>query len=363
METIRNFDKLVAERSANAALDYSVITRLMREVVKHNYPEIKTINSISYETYKRRVGQHHSAFNYGYTIHATRPDGSRAQLLLIYSAHTDGSRAYAYEIMRELIASGFNEGPFRIIRPLEYRDDLQALIYEGTPGSKLFTYMQKKASVTDLSHCVTLVAHWIKKFHTQQLTDRMKKLAHTFDWQNINTPIMEIMADVKRLDTAQGEKLEHFVAAFGKQERNLSAAAPQGLVYGDLHPENIIVPELRAGDLTMIDFTDVSIGDQLRDIGTFIQQMQFMGKPFYSLDELQVILHTHLEAYFGKPFTALSQDEFARINLYQAWNALRSFVYFFYLGEARVASYGLLEDAWRYLYLSEHKESSIDLRY
>jgi arginyl-tRNA--protein-N-Asp/Glu arginylyltransferase len=113
----------------------------------------------------------------------------------------------------------------------------------------------------------------------------------------------------------------------------------------------------------LIDFTDISRGDQMRDIGTFLQQLHFMGSQFYSPKETEHLKQYFIEQYFQAPLDSIEQELLDRINLYQAWSSLRGFVYFFFQPDYREKSYGLLEDAWRYLYFAGHSMKTTSLSY
>ena len=133
------------------------------------------------------------------------------------------------------------------------------------------------------------------------------------------------------------------------------------MVYGDPQPENIIIDTLRTKQLTMIDFTDVTLGDQLRDCGIFLQQLNFMGRDNYTSTDLRALRTCFIETYFGRARADMSDDEYQRINLYQAWNALRGFEYFFYQDIRREESYGLLEDAWLYLNCARERRRQLSI--
>lgn len=362
MEKKNKYQELIANRPANAALSYPFVEKIIREVVSRHYPEISVISRISHETYKRRVGKLNSAFIYGYTVAGITRTGAAIQKLIVYSAHTDGTRKIAFNNMKMLIDAGFNEGPYQITRPLEYRDDLHAMMYEGIFGTKLFDFFKQHTAVYDLQSLVAHIACWIAKFHALRLAPGLTAALPTFNWHDVNQPLSSALPNIREHDAHQGEKFQAFLTAFEKLESSLASSFKPSLVYGDLHPENAVFDSLTTDHLTMIDFTDVSIGDPVRDLGTFTQQLWFMGKDFYARQDTRQLITIFLEAYFNKPVSSITETEWQRINAYQAWNALRSFIYFFYQPETQQSSYGLLEDAWLYLSnaINKHHDFSIN---
>ena len=93
------------------------------------------------------------------------------------------------------------------------------------------------------------------------------------------------------------------------------------------------------------------------------EQMHFMCKNLYSENKIKTLQTFFLEAYFGKKMTDLTDDEYSRLNLYQSWNALRGFMYFFFQEKVREQSYGLLEEAWLYLTLARDHQRTIFIKF
>lgn len=357
------YHTLVRKRTVNAALDYRFLESVIRDVVQKHYPNITTITKLTHVDYKRRVGKRNSAFIYGYTVYAQTADGSSVMKELIYNAHTDGSRARAFANIQGLIAAGFNQGPYHIIQPLEFFDDIQGFIYEAVPGKTLLQYLRAQTPLAELMTLLTTIAGWIKKLHTFAVPEDLYQTIPVFDSKNLNIPIDTITSTVRRDSREQAKKLIAFFEAFFPLEQRLVTDVRHRIVYGDLHPENIITDNPLKPELTMVDFTDVSRGDQLRDIGTFIQQLWFMGRNFYPVTAIEDLRLHFMQQYFGQPLDSLSKEIFARINLYQAWNSIRNFVWLFYTATEEEKPYGLLEDAWLYLSLAKEQQPRIAIEH
>ena len=359
MDTPEAYKALIQKSFVNKGLDHHYVDSLMVGVVQKYFPEVTRIDKVRHDIYKRRVGKKHSTFIYGYYITGSTKTGVKITKYLIYSSHTDESRLLAYNNMKLLDNNGFNRGNFIAIRPLAYLPETKALIYEGIEGKNLLQYMKQGTRPPMLENLMSRAAGWLKKFHTFKLPEHDRARFSTFDSKNMNPALENLIAEVERTWPERVALLEKFFETFLSLEDSLKTTYTPGLVYGDYHPENIITDDLTTGTLTMIDFTDLAIGDQLRDIGSFVQQLHFMALEFYGVPELEAMRVSFVEKYFGKKITELSDTEFQRINLYQAWNSARGFVWFLFITGFHEDSFNLLEDAWRYLMLVQQKKRTI----
>ncbi len=353
--------QLIARNPVNRGLDTAFVDGVMRGMIRQHYPDITTIEKMKRLKYKRRIGKHNSTFIYAYRITGKTNRGATVQKNLMYSSHSDDSRLHAYRVLQLFIDGGFNSGDaFKVIVPLAYLTEVKALIYEEVPGRTLWDYMKKRTPTQKLYHILDLVASWLRKLHTFRLPAEQSTVP-MFNPISVYWQPSEMVSKVASFDRQQAEKLQYFYDAWRESEKKIRNRVNLGITYGDPHPENIVIENLMVDGLTMIDFTDIAYGDQLRDCGIFIQQLRFMGKSYYSSGELEYLCSYFIERYFGKSLAALSAQELQRINLYQAWNALRSFIYLFHQDEQRAQSYGLLEDAWLYLTLAQRQDSRISI--
>lgn len=335
------------------AFDPEFVDSVIRSAVKKHFPEIKTIDSITPVKHKQRVGIHNSTFINSFIVQGEASAGTQITKEIVYSAHTDNSRLVAYNNLLLFSKFGFSSGTFQVVRPLEYHEDVHALLYEGAPGRTFMHYLAEKTPPGKLEHILKLIAQWVHTFHYTKLPPGVFSSIPIFNPHNLYHEAPDIVKAITEDNTFQGEKAKKFFDAYTAFEEKLRTAYTPRLTYGDLHPENIIIRDLSQKKLIIVDLTDVTVGDELRDIGTFIQQLSFMSRDYYTPDELSSLTTTFIEAYFKIPFSELSANAFQRINMYQAWTAVRSFVYFFYNEEKKPDAYGLLEDAWLYLALAQ----------
>lgn len=361
MATNPKYEPLVEKNPINQALDFQFIVEVIANIIAKHFPSVGRIDKISHETHKRRVGKKHSTFIYSIFVSGKTKNGKSFKKHLIYSAHSDGSRERAFNNMKTLIELGFNNGPNRIIEPLEYKKDLQALIYEAVEGKNLFQFMSQGSDRKIIELILNRAALWIQEFHHIKLPVSSKNKFPVFNYYDLNVDSKKLHELVKSEDSHQGEKLEAFMRAMDDMQKRMERSYAPGIVYGDFHPENIITDDPDKSGLVMIDLVDVSMGDQLRDIGSFIQQLHFMGRIYFDERTVNNLRIKFLETYFQQPFNTLNPIVLQRINTYQAWNAMRGFVWFFLQRPTRSKSYGMLEDAWLYLTLALESENKITI--
>ena len=78
--------------------------------------------------------------------------------------------------------------------------------------------------------------------------------------------------------------------------------------------------------MVIIDFSEACLAPIYYDLGSFLQQLSFMTLNYLTQEEQQQIEYTFLSTYFNR--RQLDQYIYDRINLYKAWTALKSVVYF-----------------------------------
>jgi len=120
---------------------------------------------------------------------------------------------------------------------------------------------------------------------------------------------------------------ENFKALVEWENKNLDDQKNLALVHGDFHPENIIINKSN-NKVSAIDFTDICVSDYARDIANFIQQFRFMSLGRLSAEKIKHYQDMFLRGYFTARDIKKDKDIEKRIQLYSAWTALRSAIYF-----------------------------------
>jgi len=135
--------------------------------------------------------------------------------------------------------------------------------------------------------------------------------------------------------------------------------------YGHLRPGtyDITIPRYDKNQdyLKMIDLTDVCLGDPMIDLGTFLQQFDFMGHNFISRKKMNKYKDYFIKIYFNKEIKNINIKYINRINLYQSWTALRTSVFLFYMKDVNNPVFNLLKDSNKYLQLAENNKKEINI--
>jgi aminoglycoside phosphotransferase (APT) family kinase protein len=170
----------------------------------------------------------------------------------------------------------------------------------------------------------------------------------------------QFLPDFINHDSAFGEQVKNIVTKIQNWEKEFNGKLQPNLIYGDYHPENVIIENLTTDHLRMIDFTDVALGDPMTDLGTFLQQFDFMGHRFFSRTKINSCKEYFVKSYFGKELSEIEAEFFQRMNLYQAWTALRTAVFLFYMHKDDSVR-TLFQEIEQYLELIEKAKKQISL--
>lgn len=363
LNTINNMSRQALSKEEKKTISKVADQKFAEDLIKielpKHYPDFKTLESLELTTYKNHYGRTSAVFVVEYFVRYLDKDDKEQELDLFCSAHTDGSREGAYLKTKFLYEQGFDKGKYRVAKPLFFVPEQKAFVYVASEGDSLFNFF-KKDTEANLDSVFKLSAGWIRKLHGFDLEK------NKFDWPDFRIANMvpspeKFITDFSNDNQKQGD----LVASLYKQMHNLEleyqSEYPQTLIYGDYHPENIIIKGLDAQELEMIDFTDLALGDPMVDLGAFIQQFDFMGHNFISREKINHYKRLFVEAYFEEELDKISEDYIKRINLYQAWTALRTAIFLFYMKDIDNPINDLLSDCENYLKLSLNKEKKVNL--
>lgn len=346
------------KRSMVQLLEPNFIRQLFDTRLAQYYPEFQKIEQLAIEPYKKHLGTSGAVLVLHYAVDYLARDGSKNKLEIFVSAHSDGSRQGAYQKNQYLYEHGFNSGPLRVTKPLFYLEEPRAYFYQAARGRRLVSFFAENPQ-TDLRPVLSLLAAWLKKLHgLDYKTDALAWPKFSIA-KMIPAPVLFI-PDFGKQNPDWGELVQTIYDQMISLENLYSRDLKSTLVYGDNHPENVIIENLNTDHLEMIDFNDVALGDPLLDLGTFLQQFDFMSHPFISRSQIHSYKTNWLQDYFG-PGRVISAAEISRINLYQAWTALRSAVFIFYMKENDDSLLDLLRESQRYLEMAENQRPTVNL--
>ncbi|MEW6666516.1 MAG: phosphotransferase [Thermodesulfobacteriota bacterium] len=253
----------------------------------------------------------------------------------------------AFHIMETLYVNGFDNGRYRVPRPVHRDEQGMILMEQELPGSTLFEKVVGSGP-EDGRYLVQMAARWLARLHNRGL--------HI-------TPASEFLPmEEKRLGkyVAQFERCRHshtkrareLMLAIHKSEVELFGNRPHLLIqgHGDYHPKNILVAEdkARPGDpyVAAIDFDSSYLLPPAFDVGTFLAQFHNQLFPYPQVLQRipeEVFLYSYREA-----IREASEGFSRQVELFRARTNLCIASYLISLG------LGDSENLWRVLVEAEN---------
>lgn len=303
---------------------------LFKEKVLPLYPQYQDIVDVEIKPFKKMVWTTTYHVVVSFKVSFLKPDKQTEKVFIVCSAHSSEERENVFKAMNYLWQNNFNQGHIDIPRPLFYSSYFQGTFYEGIEGENLMHYIKNKAD-KDLEAMIPLAAELFAKLHKLPATKEA----------NFNPRNSRIETVVPGSDSILKEMAHRFEGKFGqtfkkiytdlinKEEEFLeSKKVDLCLIHGDAHTENII--HTGTGRVGLIDFTDICLGDFARDIGTFMQQLEYkistrQENANYAKEMNRLFFNSYI-TFSGQKNTPFLKE---RIKLYYNWTAIRTVVYLF----------------------------------
>ncbi len=310
-------------------LDEKFVIDYFNKVLMPKYPVFEKITKISITTPKKHIwidDYYHVVIKY--RVFFLMTNKKRKRLTFYAVAHSSELRKNVYDILRFLWTHDFNKGYLTIPHPICYSKHFNASFYRGVDGHHLFYYMLRN-DLVEVEKIVKKTAKWFAKLHK---LDRFPEIGVNHKNNRISTVVPGINSIFYKMDKLYPEFIDNFKKVYNiiilKEDKHFRDSDDRCLVHGDAHPENII--RMSEKKLAFIDFSDMCWGDFTRDLGTFLQQLEYM-MPRGEENEKFVIKmkDTFLDTYFEKRGVELTEDIRDRIDNYYDWTMLRTATYFF----------------------------------
>ncbi|MFH1822278.1 MAG: phosphotransferase [Patescibacteria group bacterium] len=309
------------------------VMNLFREEVLPHYPDFVGIKKIIIREHKKLIWEktYHVVLEFK-TYFVSR--NNKIKILPIFcTAHSEEPREKVFQALKHLWDNGFAQGWLTIPHPLFYSDYFKATFYRGVKGYNLFHYIREK-NYTEIENIIPQAAAWFAKLHKLPAKEE-----YNFNKENSRIKIVipglvKILKVVKEKYPVHYDFYKKAYKIFIKEEEGfIKTQKNLWLVHGDAHPENVI--KMGKNKLAVIDYTDICVSDFARDLGTFLQQLEFMtsrkiNDPIYS----QKIKKIFLDSYLLSAKIRLNEDLTRRINNYYNWTAIRTVTFFLLRYEA-----------------------------
>ena len=307
----------------NNLLDEQYVIKLFKKEVLPKYPDFSNIEKIEIKAHKSHIWETTYHVVIEFKTYFLTKTGKTKILSIFCSAHSDEPRQNVYQALDYLWQNGFGEGNLTIPHPLFYSDEFKATFYRGIQGNNLYHYIRKK-NYTEIEKIIPKAAQWFSKLH---------KMPTNKD-QNFNPGNSRIKTVIPGKDYILNDvanQYPHYHETYkkiykiliAKEEESLTSTTKRWLIHGDAHPENII--KMGEKKLALIDFTDICLADFARDLGCFLQQLEYMAmRKINDKKYIVKIKKIFLDNYLNNAKIKLDKDLQTRIDTYYNWTAMRT---------------------------------------
>lgn len=299
-----------------------------REVLPH-YPVFIAISRVEIKPYKELIWEttYHVVIRFNtYFLKAT---GEEIKIPIVCSAHSDESRDNIYLALKYLWASGFPSDFIDLPDPLFYSPEFRGTFYRGLRGENLLYYIKNK----DQSAIAEVVMGAAKLFARLHALTNLANANFNPESARIKTVIPGTMMIFREMGVRYHNKynndlLKIYDYFIQQEEKYFSSGGEKVLIHGDAHPENVI--RTAQNRLGLIDFTDLCLGDRARDVGAFLQQLEYkIIVKTEGVGLAKEMKNLFLKVYLESAGLKLTADLQTRIDLYYNWTAIRTATYFF----------------------------------
>lgn len=307
--------------------DEQYILDLFNKEVLPLYPDFKGIEQIKITPIKKNVWESTYHVVIGFLTTFTGKNNIPVELPIYCTAHSNEPRKSSFEALMYLWQRGFGRGNLTIPRPLFFSDYFNGYFYRGVWGKNLYYYIRER-KYAEIENIIPRAAAWFAKLHALPAGQ-----AKNFNELNsrVRTVIPGFKLILEKIQNDFPEYHEIYEKAFSyigrEEEKFLSHGKNLKLIHGDAHPENVI--KMSARTIGLIDFTDICLSDLARDLGTFIQQLEFMAsRKIEEIKYIKINRDLFLENYSAIAKIKLDDSLMRRINYYYSWTALRTATFF-----------------------------------
>lgn len=291
------------------------------------YPGFDRLGNIEIIGHKKNIWQKTYHVVIEFKTELMNAKGDKIELPIFCTAHSNEPRQNVFASLKYLWDAGFDEEELSIPHPLFFSEYYNGTFYRGVEGQNLYQYIREN-NRTEVEKIIPKASFWFAKLHALP-TDQ----APNFNVENsriatVFPGIPHILEKIKNEYPQYSDFYNRVYAVLDKQEKDFLASTEQRwLVHGDAHPENII--KMSDRKIGVIDFTDLCLSDFARDLGAFLQQIEFMcNRKIHDNGYSEYIKKLFLDNYLRRAGITINDGLRARINTYYYWTAMRTATFF-----------------------------------
>lgn len=289
------------------------------------YPPFEKIVKLKIYAYKKLIWitTYHVVISYRVTF--LNKAGKEKEMEIVCSAHSNEIRESVFKVLKYLWKTGLFKGDLVIPRPLFYSDEFNGVFYRAVSGHNLLYFIKNKQE-KKVEIMVERAALLFARLHNLSLpadlsifVDSNRLLRNVVPGRDM------IITEIG--DRFQGRYVDDIALFYERfitqEEKFLNNSDKRWLIHGDAHPENII--SVGRKKIGLIDFTDFCPGDFARDLGTFMQQLEYkITRHELVFDFAIKMKNLFLDTYLEKTGLKLDKKLQARLDLYYNWTAVRT---------------------------------------
>ncbi len=315
--------------------DQAYVMNLFNREILPLYPGFKKIKKIKIIPMKKQVWSPRPDETWAPTYHVvirfattfSAGDGQTVELPIYCTAHSSEPREDSFAALSFLWRLGFGQSDLTVPRPLIFSDYFNGYFYRGVQGQTLYYYLCKK-NYEVIEKVVAKTAAWFAKLHGLP-TGGFKN----FNPANsrIRTTIPGLKKILKKIERAYPTYYQSYKKIYEiinkKESEYYSRQKKLFLIHGDAHAKNVI--KINENKIAIIDYTDMCLADFTRDLGSFLQQLDFMGsEKIKDQAYIEKIKKIFIKNYQLHSKIKIDGSTKKRINNYYNWTALRTATFF-----------------------------------
>jgi len=310
-------------------LDEDFVLELLRKEVLPQYPSFSALNRVEVRPYKKFIWETTYHVVISWEAYFLTLNGREVKLPIFCSAHSNEKRENIYEALQYLWANNFPDSNFKLPRPLFYSKEFNGTFYRGLRGENLLYYI-KKCDRPEIEKIIKESAALFYKLHNLKVDSEANFNPLNARIKTVVPGVANILKEVdlrfKGRYTADLKQVYDYLIS--QEEMFFSSGAPLFLVHGDAHPENII--KTNENKIGLVDFTDLCLSDFARDLGSFLQQLEYkIIVKAGDFEYAQTMKKLFLDTYFKISGHQITPDLERRIKLYYNFTAIRTAAFFF----------------------------------
>lgn len=306
-------------------LDLASVQELLTEELPKKWPNIKDLVVEQVKIIKKSFHNNYYNLVTAYPL-SFLENGQKKEMVIYSSAHSNESRKQTMANLQLIWNKGIPNAEFQTNQPLFYETGSNAFFYVGLPGINLYHYFHENNQIA-IEESVNATAKWLARLHS--LTLGMVNWPESREQRVIDVAPGKKKA-LDRIQKVCPEYYQRFVRLYEILEKRELSHWPKNedltMIHGDLHPENVLVNDQ---GVAIIDWADASLGDPIRDLGSFIQQLSFMGhRAIDDNNYWQLMQDKFIKAYQAEAKIKLADNWQERLNTYYYFTAFRTAIYF-----------------------------------